>query len=140
MRLGLISIAAGREHVFQVPPRTQPALYSVLPRYNRGAEVSASHTKFMSDGVKVKLLEKVPCVGEFTVTLTVVVCPKAPVVKVCLRSPTPCRITVPFSRQALHAARLALVHPVTGLACRWDSPLPADFALLLATLRARSKP
>ena len=41
-----------------------------------------------------------------------------------------------FPRQALHAARLALVHPVTGRACRWDSPLPDDFAGLLAALRA----
>ena len=47
---------------------------------------------------------------------------------------------VPFPRQALHAARLALVHPVTGLACQWDSPLPVDFAELLATLRAQKKP
>ncbi|MEO8303745.1 MAG: 23S rRNA pseudouridine(1911/1915/1917) synthase RluD [Betaproteobacteria bacterium] len=47
---------------------------------------------------------------------------------------------VPFPRQALHAARLALVHPVTGIICRWDSPFPADFADLLATLRARPKP
>ena len=44
---------------------------------------------------------------------------------------------VPFPRQALHAARLALVHPLTGNACRWDSPLPDDFAGLLAALRAQ---
>ncbi len=42
-----------------------------------------------------------------------------------------------FTRQALHAARLALVHPVSGDACRWESPLPQDFASLLAALRAR---
>src|SRR4029450_3258409 len=27
-----------------------------------------------------------------------------------------------FARQALHAARLALVHPVSGDACHWESP------------------
>ena len=43
-----------------------------------------------------------------------------------------------FPRQALHAVRLALVHPVTGRDCRWDSPLPADFADLLLALRAAS--
>jgi 23S rRNA pseudouridine1911/1915/1917 synthase len=43
---------------------------------------------------------------------------------------------IPFSRQALHAARLGLVHPVTGAQCAWTAPLPADFALLLASLRA----
>jgi len=45
---------------------------------------------------------------------------------------------LPFSRQALHAARLALVHPATGRPCQWDSALPADFASLVAALRARS--
>ena len=34
---------------------------------------------------------------------------------------------VPFGRQALHAARLALVHPSTGRACAWTSPMPLDF-------------
>jgi 23S rRNA pseudouridine1911/1915/1917 synthase len=47
---------------------------------------------------------------------------------------------IAFPRQALHAARLALVHPATGRACQWDSPLPADFAGLLTTLRTRSAP
>ena len=36
-----------------------------------------------------------------------------------------------FPRQALHAARLALVHPVTGREMAWTSPLPRDFAGLL---------
>ena len=45
-----------------------------------------------------------------------------------------------FARQALHAARLALVHPASGEACRWDSPLPEDFEGLLAALRARKAP
>jgi len=40
-----------------------------------------------------------------------------------------------FSRQALHAWRLALVHPVTGAEMAWESPLPADFAQLLEDLR-----
>jgi len=47
---------------------------------------------------------------------------------------------VPFGRQALHAARLALVHPSTRRACEWRSPLPADFAHLLEALRAGVKP
>ena len=44
---------------------------------------------------------------------------------------------IAFARQALHAAKLSLVHPVTGAARSWTSPLPADFAALLAALRAR---
>jgi len=42
---------------------------------------------------------------------------------------------VAFGRQALHAFRLGLVHPLTRAECSWESPLPADFAALLAGLR-----
>ncbi len=41
-----------------------------------------------------------------------------------------------FPRQALHAWRLALVHPVSGETMAWESPLPADFSQLLERLRA----
>jgi 23S rRNA pseudouridine1911/1915/1917 synthase len=42
---------------------------------------------------------------------------------------------VAFHRQALHAWRLGLVHPVTRKSLQWESPLPDDFAALLASLR-----
>jgi len=41
-----------------------------------------------------------------------------------------------FRRQALHAARLELLHPVTGEDMTWLAPLPADMQLLLEVLRA----
>lgn len=41
-----------------------------------------------------------------------------------------------FNRQALHAARLKLVHPLTGEEMEWEAPLPADMARLIATLAA----
>ena len=40
-----------------------------------------------------------------------------------------------FPRQALHAARLGLVHPVTRTQCEWTSPMPPDLAALVAALR-----
>ena len=40
-----------------------------------------------------------------------------------------------FPRQALHAWRLALVHPASGEEVSWESPLPADFSALVAALR-----
>ena len=40
-----------------------------------------------------------------------------------------------FPRQALHAWRLALVHPATRRGNEWEAPLPADFAALLEALR-----
>ena len=40
-----------------------------------------------------------------------------------------------FPRQALHAASLGFVHPVTGERLRFESALPDDFEGLLAALR-----
>ena len=42
---------------------------------------------------------------------------------------------LPFARQALHAERLAIVHPVTGKAVEWQAPLPADMRKLVSQLR-----
>jgi 23S rRNA pseudouridine1911/1915/1917 synthase len=41
-----------------------------------------------------------------------------------------------FKRQALHAARLKLAHPVTGEEVEWQAPLPRDMAHLVAVLEA----
>ena len=40
-----------------------------------------------------------------------------------------------FPRQALHAATLGFVHPLTGEALRFESPIPSDMAALVAMLR-----
>jgi len=40
-----------------------------------------------------------------------------------------------FHRQALHARRLALVHPQTGETLTWQAPTPLDIARLLSVLR-----
>jgi 23S rRNA pseudouridine1911/1915/1917 synthase len=44
-----------------------------------------------------------------------------------------------FKRQALHAARLALVHPVSGKDMEWEAPLPADMSALVAAMEADLK-
>jgi 23S rRNA pseudouridine1911/1915/1917 synthase len=41
-----------------------------------------------------------------------------------------------LDRQALHAHRLGLAHPVTGEWLEWESPVPADMTRLLDALRA----
>jgi 23S rRNA pseudouridine1911/1915/1917 synthase len=41
-----------------------------------------------------------------------------------------------FPRQALHAARLELAHPVSGKLLEWEAPLPQDLTGLLAALAA----
>jgi 23S rRNA pseudouridine1911/1915/1917 synthase len=45
------------------------------------------------------------------------------------------RGSIVFPRQALHAERLALIHPLTRLTMSWQAPLPADMRELIATLR-----
>ena len=42
-----------------------------------------------------------------------------------------------FARQALHAIRLELDHPVNGSRLCFDAPVPADLAALIDALRAR---
>jgi 23S rRNA pseudouridine1911/1915/1917 synthase len=41
-----------------------------------------------------------------------------------------------LGRQALHAADLAFVHPVTGKRLTFAAPLPPDMAALVAALKA----
>lgn len=45
-----------------------------------------------------------------------------------------------FPRQALHAATLGFVHPVTGETLEFAAPLPADMAALVATLQGGPAP
>ncbi|WP_281985187.1 23S rRNA pseudouridine(1911/1915/1917) synthase RluD [Azonexus hydrophilus] len=40
-----------------------------------------------------------------------------------------------FKRQALHATRLGLVHPLSGRQMQWEVPMPEDMRELLDTLR-----
>ncbi len=40
-----------------------------------------------------------------------------------------------FPRQALHAAVLGFIHPVTGAAMRFEAPLPDDMAELISVLQ-----
>lgn len=54
-------------------------------------------------------------------------------------SPEMIRAIQQFPRQALHARRLGLVHPVTGADMSWESPLPADMAELLRVLAEDAK-
>ncbi|MBA4048295.1 MAG: RluA family pseudouridine synthase [Sphingomonas sp.] len=42
--------------------------------------------------------------------------------------------TANFRRQALHAARLGFIHPITSIALAFDSEMPADMRLLLDRL------
>jgi 23S rRNA pseudouridine1911/1915/1917 synthase len=39
-----------------------------------------------------------------------------------------------FKRQALHATRLGLIHPVTDEYCEWEQGVPDDMAYLIKVL------
>ena len=45
-----------------------------------------------------------------------------------------------WGRQALHAERLSLHHPISGAPLSWNAPLPTDLAALLETLAADADP
>ncbi|CAK0744456.1 23S rRNA pseudouridine(1911/1915/1917) synthase [Gammaproteobacteria bacterium] len=51
-------------------------------------------------------------------------------------SPTLAATLQGFNRQALHAIRLGLAHPLTGETLTWEASLPADMVQLLASLAA----
>jgi 23S rRNA pseudouridine1911/1915/1917 synthase len=44
--------------------------------------------------------------------------------------------TIDFPRQALHAFRLGVRHPLTGRRLELEAPLPEDFTQLLGWLRS----
>lgn len=46
---------------------------------------------------------------------------------------------IDFSRQALHAARLAFRHPLSGQLMKFEAPVPADLSALFAFLRAQGR-
>lgn len=46
------------------------------------------------------------------------------------------RVSEALGRQALHAAVLGFVHPISGERLRFEAPLPPDLALALESLRA----
>jgi 23S rRNA pseudouridine1911/1915/1917 synthase len=41
-----------------------------------------------------------------------------------------------FDRQALHAASLGFIHPITGGTLRFESSIPEDMQLLLSQLQS----
>ncbi|PYQ06560.1 MAG: hypothetical protein DMF82_05905 [Acidobacteria bacterium] len=49
------------------------------------------------------------------------------------------RAPVAVRRQMLHARHIAFTHPATGRPLRVESPLPADFARALTTLRPKAR-
>jgi 23S rRNA pseudouridine1911/1915/1917 synthase len=58
-----------------------------------------------------------------------------PVYQIKTRNAKLPKAALEFPRQALHAARLGIVHPGTGQPLSWEAPTPPDIEQLLQTLR-----
>ena len=56
-----------------------------------------------------------------------------------LDNPTAAAACRDFPRQALHAWKLTIAHPATGVLTTFEAPLPADMAALLAVLRGAGR-
>jgi 23S rRNA pseudouridine1911/1915/1917 synthase len=91
--------------------------YRVLERYGRAALVECRLDTGRTHQIRVHFQHiRHPIVGEAT-----------------YRRGT--RHGIAFTRQALHAVELSLVHPRTGRTMTWRTEPPADFQRLLKTLR-----
>jgi 23S rRNA pseudouridine1911/1915/1917 synthase len=120
---GVIDAPVGRDARARtrmaVTHRGKPArtAYRVLERYGRAALVECRLETGRTHQIRVHFQHlRHPLVGDET-----------------YRRGT--RHGIGFPRQALHAAELTLVHPVTKRVCTWKSPLPRDMKRLVESLR-----
>ena len=120
---GVIDAPVGRDARARtrmtVTHRGKPArtAYRVLERYGRAALVECRLETGRTHQIRVHFRHlRYPLVGDATYRLGE-------------------RHGVAFPRQALHAAELTLVHPMTRQVVSWKSPLPRDMKRLLQTLR-----
>ena len=122
---GIVDAPIGRHPrertMMAIVPAGKPALthYSVLERFDRCTLLRCRLETGRTHQIRVHLASIAhPLIGD-------------PV----YRGKHPLQSGIAFARQALHAERLGLRHPVSGIEMSWTSPLPADFAELLRGLR-----
>ena len=131
---GTIDAPIGRHPVHRkrmaVTPRGKPAItrYRVIERFRAHTWIRCSLETGRTHQIRVHLAHiRHPLLGD-------------PVYGGRLRLPRDCSEELAealrrFRRQALHAGRLGLVHPVSGEFLEWQSPLPADMRELIELLR-----
>lgn len=101
--------------------------YRVLQRYRAHTQVAVQLETGRTHQIRVHLAHvRYPIVGDPVYGRRLTLPPAAtPLLKETLQG---------FRRQALHARRLGLVHPVSGEAMSWEAPPPQDLQALLAAL------
>jgi 23S rRNA pseudouridine1911/1915/1917 synthase len=113
-----------------VVPHGRPATthYRVLERFRAHALLQVNLETGRTHQIRVHLAHvRHPIVGDPVYAGRLRIPPGAtPLLAEALRG---------FGRQALHAHRLALAHPVTGEWLEWHAPMPTDMQALLAVLR-----
>jgi 23S rRNA pseudouridine1911/1915/1917 synthase len=128
-RAGKVVAAIGRHP-------TQRTRMAVLPEDASGAKAAVTHyaplEHYQRDGVAVTLVECRLETGRTHQIRVHLQHAGYPLVgdPVYGRAPTKAW----FTRQALHARELALVHPASGKEVAWQAALPADMEQLIATL------
>ncbi len=101
--------------------------YRVLQRYRAHTQAAVQLETGRTHQIRVHLAHvRYPIVGDPVYGRRLTLPPAAtPLLKETLQG---------FRRQALHARRLGLVHPVSGEAMSWEAPPPQDLQALLAAL------
>ena len=132
---GTVDAAVGRHPVqrkrMAVIPSGKPAVthYRVMERFRAHSLIGCRLETGRTHQIRVHMAHSHhPLVGD-------------PVYGGRLRLPKGCNEALTeslrhFHRQALHAARLGLVHPASGKSVEWEAVLPADMVSLLAALHA----
>jgi 23S rRNA pseudouridine1911/1915/1917 synthase len=119
------SYAGGKRGVAKAGEASRPALtrFSVVERFQGAALLDVELGTGRQHQIRVHLAH----VGH------------AVLGDVVYRSEAARRLPLALRRPMLHARILAFTHPLTGTAVRAESPLPADFAQALKTLRSGRK-
>ena len=130
---GRVDAPVGRHPVdrqrMAVTPGGKPAVthYRVLRRFRAHALLRVKLETGRTHQIRVHLAHiRLPLLGDPVYGGRPKLPPRA--------SPRCIEVIQNFRRQALHAERLALTHPVTGERLEWREEIPADLAELLAAL------
>ncbi len=135
---GTVDAAIGRHHHDRtkqaVANMGKPAVthYRIIERYRRHTRLRVTLETGRTHQIRVHMSHiQHPLVGDSTYGGRVILPPKA--------TETLVQVLRQFKRQALHARRLELTHPVTHERIGWEALLPSDLQQLIKALQEDSQ-